>query len=170
MGAAVRRWTSAQQIDDFDILMRLGQGAFASVFLARQRSMQRLVALKVSRDHGDETQTLAQLDHPNIVRVFDQRVLAERQLRLMYMQHVPGGTLQAVVDQVRADTGRRAQRARRSCRRSTRRWSSKGVRRRTIRRCGGDWRKRPGPQAVCWMGARLAAALDYAHRSGRAAP
>ena len=35
-----------QQIDDFDLLVRLGKGAFASVYLARQRSMQRLVALK----------------------------------------------------------------------------------------------------------------------------
>ena len=34
------------QIDDFDLLTRLGKGAFASVYLARQRSMQRLVALK----------------------------------------------------------------------------------------------------------------------------
>jgi len=33
-------------LDDFDLLIHLGQGAFASVFLARQRSMQRLVALK----------------------------------------------------------------------------------------------------------------------------
>ncbi|HKD35974.1 MAG TPA: hypothetical protein VKB78_04210, partial [Pirellulales bacterium] len=63
------------QIDDFDVLLRLGEGAFAAVYLARQRSMQRLVALKVSRDHGTESMTLAQLDHPNIVRVYDQRVL-----------------------------------------------------------------------------------------------
>ena len=36
------------QVDDFDLLTRLGKGAFASVFLARQNSMQRLVALKIS--------------------------------------------------------------------------------------------------------------------------
>ena len=86
-----------QQIDDFDVLVRLGEGAFASVFLARQRSMQRLVALKVSRDHGSESQTLAQLDHPGIVRVYDQRILPTQRLRLMYMQHVLGGTLQGVL-------------------------------------------------------------------------
>ena len=61
--------------------------------------MQRLVALKVSRDRGNEPQTLAQLDHPHIVRVFDQRQLAERKLRLLYMQYVAGGTLQGVVEQ-----------------------------------------------------------------------
>src|SRR5262249_25652374 len=39
-----------QQVDDFDLLASLGKGAFATVFLARQKSMQRLVALKISRD------------------------------------------------------------------------------------------------------------------------
>ncbi len=90
------------RIDDFDVLLRLGEGAFAAVYLARQRSMQRLVALKVSRDHGTESITLAQLDHPNIVRVFDQRVLTAERLRLMYMQHIPGGTLQDVIQRARA--------------------------------------------------------------------
>src|SRR6185436_3736876 len=64
-----------ERIDDFDLLARLGEGAFAKVYLARQNSMQRLVALKVSADRGSEPQTLAQLDHDQIVRVYDQRVL-----------------------------------------------------------------------------------------------
>src|SRR5690606_3391881 len=38
-----------QAVDDFDLVNSLGQGSFATVFLARQRSMQRLVALKISR-------------------------------------------------------------------------------------------------------------------------
>ena len=42
---------------DLDLLARLGKGAFACVFLARQRSMQRLVALKVSANRGNEPQT-----------------------------------------------------------------------------------------------------------------
>jgi hypothetical protein len=90
-----------QQIDDFDLLGSLGKGAFASVFLARQRSMQRLVALKISRDKGFEPQTLAQLDHAHIVRVFDQRQLAAQKLRLLYMQYVPGGTLKEVIEHIR---------------------------------------------------------------------
>ncbi|MEK6238923.1 MAG: hypothetical protein N2C14_29765, partial [Planctomycetales bacterium] len=67
-------------IDDFDLLHELGKGAFASVFLARQQSMERLVALKISSQRSDEPQTLARLDHPHIVRVFDQRILLERNL------------------------------------------------------------------------------------------
>ena len=84
-------------IDDFDLLSRLGRGAFATVFLARQISMQRLVALKVSADQGHEGPTLAKLNHPNIVRVFDQRVLTEKSLRLMYMEYVAGGSLADVI-------------------------------------------------------------------------
>ena len=70
-------------IDDFDLLLTLGKGAFATVYLARQRSMQRLVALKISSDKGAEPQTLAQLDHPHIVRVFDQRQVQAQKLRRM---------------------------------------------------------------------------------------
>ena len=90
-----------QTIDDFELKAELGKGAFASVYLAMQRSMKRLVALKVSADRGNEPQTLATLDHPNIVRVFDQRQLPQQRLRLLYMQYAPGGTLSDVVSKVR---------------------------------------------------------------------
>jgi len=85
------------RLGDFYLMTALGTGAFGSVYLARQESMQRLVALKVSGDKGTEAQTLAQLDHPNIVRVYDQVRLPEQDLRLLYMQFVAGGTLRAVV-------------------------------------------------------------------------
>ena len=146
------------------MLLRLGEGAFASVYLARQRSMQRLVALKVSRDHGTESITLAQLDHPNIVRVFDQRVLTAERLRLMYMQHIPGGTLQDVIQAARATPPPT--------------WNGKTffssidaalakhgespqdtLSRRKLRTA--TW-----AETVCWIGAQLAWALDYAHRRG----
>ena len=91
-----------EQIDDFLILQKLGEGAFAHVYLAQQISMRRLVALKVSRGRGGESQSLAQFDHPNIVRVFDQRLLDEKSLHLLYMQFVPGGTLADVVKAFRS--------------------------------------------------------------------
>ena len=84
-------------IDDFDLLTLLGRGSFAKVFLARQRSLQRLVALKVSADRGAEPQTMSKLDHPNIVRVYDKRQIPERGIRLLYMQYVPGSTLRDMV-------------------------------------------------------------------------
>ncbi|TWU59925.1 Serine/threonine-protein kinase PrkC [Rubripirellula tenax] len=91
-----------EQIDDFRILQKLGQGAFAQVYLAQQISMRRLVALKVSFGKGGESESLAQFDHPNIVRVFDQRMLGDSSVHLLYMQFVPGGTLADVVKTLRS--------------------------------------------------------------------
>ncbi len=154
-----------QQLDDFDLLTRLGKGAFASVYLARQRSMQRLVALKVSMNRGDEPQTLAQLDHPHIVRVYDQRLLPERGLRLMYMQVVAGGTLHGVADLVRITpqavrTGKMLVDCVDSALedRGESPPAESALRRKLTK---SKW-----PEAICWLGARLAAALDYAHQRG----
>ncbi len=88
-------------IDDFEILGVLGRGAFATVYRARQSSLGRVVALKVSADRGDEARTLAHLDHPHIVRVFDRRRLQDPPVQLVYEQLLPGGSLAAVVDRVR---------------------------------------------------------------------
>jgi serine/threonine protein kinase len=152
-------------IDDFDLLTLLGKGTFGRVFLARQRSMQRLVALKVSADSGDEPQTLAQLDHPHIVRVYDQHLLPDRGLRLLYMQYVAGGTLQGVLETIRqTPEGRRDGR---TLLRAVDKAMQKGGESppagsaRRERLAGLTW-----PETVCWLGARLAGALDYAHGKG----
>ncbi|WP_174186571.1 serine/threonine-protein kinase [Nocardia barduliensis] len=156
---------AGQKIDDFDLMTGLGRGAFARVFLARQRSMQRLVALKISRDKGAEPQTLAQLDHDYIVRVFDQRVLVSRKLRLLYMQYVPGGTLFTVLERVRATP--QAQRGGAMllevidgvlATKGEIRPSESPLR---AELAGLSW-----PETVAWLGRRLAEALDYAGRAG----
>ncbi len=154
-----------QTLDDFDLVSELGTGAFAKVFLARQKSMQRMVALKVSADQSNEPQTLAQLDHEHIVRVFDQRSLPERKLRLLYMQYVAGGTLQQVIHRVRdtpvdersgalllkmVDEAVEKRGEFLPTLTPTRRWIGTAT-----------W-----PETVCWLGARLARALDYAHKRG----
>jgi len=90
-----------EKIDDFDILRTLGQGAFARVYLARQVSMQRLVALKVSFHRSDESIVLSQLDHANVVRVYDQRPVPESSATMLYMQYVPGGTLSDVIQRIK---------------------------------------------------------------------
>jgi serine/threonine protein kinase len=94
-----------ETVDDFQVLAEAGKGAFATVYLARQVSMGRIVALKVSGDRGDEARTLAQLDHPHIVRIYDQRRIEaggkRPRMRLVYEQFLPGGTLAQVVDRVR---------------------------------------------------------------------
>src|SRR5262249_13275010 len=57
------RLVAGDRIDDYEILSVLGAGAFATVYLARQVSLDRQVALKVSANRGDEARTLASLEH-----------------------------------------------------------------------------------------------------------
>ncbi|WP_405487524.1 serine/threonine-protein kinase [Nocardia sp. NBC_00511] len=153
------------RVDDFDLLVELGAGAFARVFLARQRSMQRLVAVKVSQNHGTESETLAQLDHENIVRVFDQRLLADRELKLLYMQYLPGGTLSRVLAGVRSrepgdrDGGLLLEAVDAAMRDKGGLVPSESDTRAAV--SGLSW-----PETVAWLGSRLARALDYAVGNG----
>ncbi|MFH0980220.1 MAG: serine/threonine-protein kinase [Planctomycetota bacterium] len=72
----------AQQIPGFQILSKLGQGAMATVFKAKQLSLDRVVAIKVlpkrlsdNREFVDrfyrEGRAAARLNHPNIVLAID---------------------------------------------------------------------------------------------------
>jgi eukaryotic-like serine/threonine-protein kinase len=161
----VQAVAAGDTIDDFELIAELGSGAFAKVFLARQKSMQRTLAVKISADEGTEPQTLAQLDHDNIVRVYDQRTLPDRKLRLLYMQYIAGGTLQQVIRRVRqipleqrtgeilldvVDEGLEKRGDSRPTMSPARHWLATAT-----------W-----PEAVCWIGSRLARGLDYAHRRG----
>lgn len=152
-----------QTLEDFDLLEKLGQGAFATVFLARQRSLGRRVALKISADRGEEARTMAQLDHPCVVRVFDERRLRGRKLRLLYIEYVPGGTLQSVVERVRAlpPTARSGRILLEAIDAALERAGQTPSTDSTTRQLLAElsW-----PEAVCWLGARLAGALDYLHR------
>jgi serine/threonine protein kinase len=156
---------SGDTLDDFQLLSPLGSGAFARVFLARQKSMERLVALKISTHAGSEPQTLAQLDHPHIVRVYDQRTVIEPPAKLLYMEVVSGGTLQDVIARTRhaydgkpsgdlllasideklAATGTPVPESS-----SSRAWIE-----------DASW-----PEIVCRIGAELADGLAYAHGRG----
>ncbi|MCM6772787.1 serine/threonine protein kinase [Nocardia sp. CDC159] len=161
-----------QRIDDFDLLTGLGSGAFARVFLARQRALQRLVAVKISADRGTEPQTLAQLDHDYIVRVFDQRLLddprgnsASRRLRLLYMQFLPGGTLLGVLRWVRATPA--AQRSGQLLLDAVdAAMEEKGEIRPTDSSVRAELATLSWPETVAWLGRRLAEALAYADAQG----
>ena len=163
--AATIELSPGETIDDFELLQRLGRGAFATVFLARQKSMQRLVALKVSADKGTEPQTLAQLDHENIIRVYDQRLLPERAVRLLYMQYAAGGTLAEVIHRMHAVppsdwNGQNYLRA------IDAELDDHGEARPTESTIRRQIAEMSWPQLVCWMGNQLARALHYAHRAG----
>jgi WD40 repeat protein/tRNA A-37 threonylcarbamoyl transferase component Bud32 len=89
-------------IGKFLVLEQLGQGAFGTVYKARDPELSRLVAIKVPRagafrDSADEERFLrearaaAQLDHPNIVRVLE--VGCENGLPYTVSTFVEGPTL-----------------------------------------------------------------------------
>ena len=72
----------ARQFPALEILEPLGRGGMGVVYKARQKSLDRIVALKIlapgegdraafADRFGREARTMARLDHPNIVRVFD---------------------------------------------------------------------------------------------------
>jgi len=80
-----------QVIGDFEIISLLGSGSHACVYLVKQITLDRRLALKVSRVVGDEGRALARLDHPHIVPVYGQEIIGRR--KLLAMPYVPGKTL-----------------------------------------------------------------------------
>ena len=73
---------SGRILRDYEIVRLLGRGGMAHVYLARQRSLQRFVALKILRSDlatdakyvqrfRREAQAAAALVHPNIVQIFE---------------------------------------------------------------------------------------------------
>src|SRR5207244_4197069 len=94
---------AGEQIDDFELVRLLGEGTFARVFLARQISLDRMVALKISARRGNEARTLARLEHDHIVQVFQQSEDEARGILLLCMQYVPGTTLERLRSALRAE-------------------------------------------------------------------
>ncbi len=85
----------------------LGKGGMASVYLATQESLGRRVAIKVLSEFGDEhaetrffteARTIASLNHPRIVTVFDVGHL-ENGLPYLSMEYLGGGDLSQLKNQ-----------------------------------------------------------------------
>ncbi len=87
--------------DDYELFEELGSGEMGTVYRARQRSLGRLVALKLlaerfeGREHRsrfqDECQAIGRLSHPNIVQVFDSGEWRGR--NFLSLELVDGSTL-----------------------------------------------------------------------------
>ncbi|MCA9638863.1 MAG: protein kinase, partial [Myxococcales bacterium] len=95
-----------EQIGDYRIVRRLGGGGMGVVYLARQLSLGRDVALKLIRlDHAHlpgvrerfrrEVATIARLQHPGIVPVYGAG--EDGGVPWLAMEHVPGASLDAVI-------------------------------------------------------------------------
>lgn len=99
-------------IERYEVLDLLGEGACGCVLRARDRALGELVAIKVLHPGGaadaglrqllaDEVRAVARLDHPSIVRVYDQGVVGPGEATAMLrpgspwlaMELVEGGSL-----------------------------------------------------------------------------
>jgi serine/threonine protein kinase len=93
---------TSRQIGKYTILEELGRGGFGTVYRAKDKVLDREVALKLLHpqlmvDMGfterfrKEAQLVARLDHPNIVTIYDMGE-AEGQVYIA-MRYLPGGSL-----------------------------------------------------------------------------
>lgn len=88
---------------DYELIREIGQGGMAAVYLARHRQSGRLVAIKAIRarylDDPDalqrfarEARTVADLDHPNIVRTEAIEQIGDRAIAII-MEYIASGTV-----------------------------------------------------------------------------
>lgn len=182
------------EIDDFEIIRMLGRGAFGHVYLARQRSLDREVALKISANRGSEGRTMARLEHAHVVQVYSEKVDAATDQRLLCMQLVPGVGLERIIATL--DTGSPPGRGgpavagsmlgaqlaiqdQPSNIRQPDRWTGADLLAVIERNASLPAALDPaalrdrealsqmdGVEATAWIGARLAEALDFAHHRG----
>ncbi len=91
-----------KQLGDYDVIRRIGEGGMGYVYLARQRSLDRYLALKVLPIRPGlqqreierflrEAQASAKLDHPRIVRIHD--VATVQGIHLYAMDYIEGHDL-----------------------------------------------------------------------------
>ncbi|MFO0803838.1 MAG: serine/threonine-protein kinase [Gemmataceae bacterium] len=92
----------AREFGDFELIEELGRGGMGVVYKARQKSLDRIVALKMVREAHLATEedrarfrvealAAGQLKHPNIVTVYEVGTFAEQ--AYICMEHVDGPTL-----------------------------------------------------------------------------
>ena len=87
----------------FQLVSELGRGAFSRVFLAHQTELcNREVALKISVDLFNESQTLAQLQHTNIVPIYSAHSAGP--LQALCMPYFGRTTLAEVLKALQADS------------------------------------------------------------------
>lgn len=171
--ALVAGLAPGHRIDDFDLLTDLGAGTLGRVFLARQRSMQRLVAVRLSAGRAAGGHSMAQLDHPHLVRVFDQRLVtaapskapeAPASTRLVYMQYLPGGTAAGVLAERRH--GPESEGGALLLRAIDAAMEARGEIRPSDSSVRAEIAALSWPETVAWIGRRLADALNYAEQQG----
>src|SRR5262249_51219679 len=101
-GGGLRLPEVGEELFGFRLREQLGRGAFARVYLAEQADLAgRPVVLKVSAIDGDEPQTLAQLQHTNIVPIYSAPDAPAAGSGAVCMPSSGGASLSAVLQRLR---------------------------------------------------------------------
>ncbi len=101
----IEYWQVGRQVGDYVLQSKLGEGGLGTVYLARQISLNRLVALKVTDAAiagTDEGLALAGLEHEHIVKVFAGFIEPTTGKHCLCLQYVPGTTLTALIARLHA--------------------------------------------------------------------
>jgi serine/threonine protein kinase/tetratricopeptide (TPR) repeat protein len=156
---------AGESFAEFELLAELGRGAHGRVYLATQPALAgRPVVLKLVPLTGREHLSLARLQHTHIVPLYSSQDFPEGNLRVLCMPYFGGVTLAHVQVALRdKPLGRTGQ-------------DLLGVLQVAqagalvalpVEGRGGKFLARATfTQAVCWIGAALADALQYAHERG----
>ncbi|MGH7142500.1 MAG: protein kinase domain-containing protein, partial [Planctomycetota bacterium] len=99
---------------EYELIEEIGRGGMGRVYLARSRKLNRLVALKMLlagpgagldqiRRLMVEAKTMAALEHPNVVRVFDVGV--EGDIHYFTMEYIDGPSLSQVMHRLKTGGG-----------------------------------------------------------------
>jgi eukaryotic-like serine/threonine-protein kinase len=174
----------------FRLISELGRGAFGRVYLARQGDLAgRSVALKVAADVFDESQTLAKLQHTNIVPIYS--IHKSGKLQAVCMPYFGTTTLADILTHVESqpslpDSGKFVVSTLNNRRVSTRKQEKSNSKFETPALTGEVAQVTPAvipdtadgkgilhqlagysyAQAVLWMASRLADGLHHAHERG----
>lgn len=157
---------AGEALGEFRLLAELGRGARGRVFLATQPALaDRPVVLKLTPRFGREHLSLARLQHSNIVPLYAARDDRARHLRLLCMPYFGGATLAHLLEALnnipfRERTGKDLVAALSDLRPGPSVPAcTAGTTRQVLARASYV-------QALCWIGACCADALQYAHERG----
>jgi serine/threonine protein kinase/Flp pilus assembly protein TadD len=155
-----------QEFGNFHILAELGRGGQGCVYLAAQRLLaDRPVVLKLTACDGREHLSLARLQHTHIVPLYFAEDNRAENVRLLCMPYFGSATFKCVVDH--AKTVPMPKRSGQHFLDALNTFQEKAPVALPARGPGRQVLARASyVQSVCWIGACLAEALNYAHERG----
>ncbi|MBV8267030.1 MAG: tetratricopeptide repeat protein [Planctomycetaceae bacterium] len=150
----------------FRLRAELGRGASGRTYLASESALaDRPVVVKVIPDEHDEHLSLARLQHTHIVPLFSEQALPDRGLRALCMPYLGGASLARILEplsSVPPDRRRGRHLVEALDRAQAGSWTPT-VADKPYRRY---LEQATYVQAICWIAACLADALQYAHARG----